>query len=109
MAGYLPKPYSTFLDRYPDVAGAHEAVGRAVGAAGPLDLRTRHLVQLGVAVGAMSEGAVKSHARRAIEAGAGPDEVRHVVLLSLPTCGFPGVVACLGWVDEVLEARARQG
>jgi hypothetical protein len=44
---------------------------------------------LGVAIGAQAEGAVRSHARRALAENMTPDEVRHVGLLALTTIGFP--------------------
>src|ERR1700739_4063078 len=46
-----------------------EALGEATRAGGPLDKKTGALVKLAVAVGALREGAVHSHTRRALEAG----------------------------------------
>jgi alkylhydroperoxidase/carboxymuconolactone decarboxylase family protein YurZ len=61
-------------------------------------------VKLAVSVGALREGAVHSHARKALAAGAAPAEMRHVAILSLPTIGFPGMMAALSWVNDVLDA-----
>ncbi len=105
MAEFLPKPYTSFRDTYPEVAAALDALGRAVDAAGPLEERTERLVKLGIAVGAMAEGAVKSNVRKAIDAGATPAEVNQVALSAITTAGFPTAVAALGWIGEVLEAR----
>ena len=69
---------------------------------GPLDERTAHLVQLAAAATLRSEGAVHSHARRALEAGATPEEVFHAVLLLTSTVGFPTVSAALSWVTDVI-------
>jgi 4-carboxymuconolactone decarboxylase len=77
--------------------------GRQVDAAGLHDERTSRLVKLGTAVGALSEGAVRSSARKALAAGATFEEVQQVVLLALTTRGFPATVAAWGWVQEVLE------
>jgi len=49
------------------------------------------------------KGAVHSHCRRALESAATPEEIRHVVLLTVTTLGFPSMMACLSWVDETLE------
>lgn len=87
--------------RYPDVMTALEALGAATSAAGPLDER----VQLGAAAAARSEGAVHSHTRRALKAGATPDEVHHALLLLTATIGFPNVVAALSWADDILDAN----
>jgi alkylhydroperoxidase/carboxymuconolactone decarboxylase family protein YurZ len=72
---------------------------------GPLDARSARFVKLGVAIGAQAEGAVRSHARRALAENMTPDEVRHVGLLALTTIGFPHTVAGLGWIDEVIASR----
>jgi alkylhydroperoxidase/carboxymuconolactone decarboxylase family protein YurZ len=104
MTDYLPEVYTRFRTRYPAVAAALDALGAAGDAAGPLDSRTQHLVKLGIAIGGLAEGAVRSHARRALEAGATPDEIRHVALLAITTRGFPAAIAGLAWVDEVLAA-----
>jgi alkylhydroperoxidase/carboxymuconolactone decarboxylase family protein YurZ len=75
-------------------------LGAATENAGPLDRRTQRLVKLAIAIGGLAEGAVLSNVRRAIAAGATPDEVRHVALLAITTTGFPTAVASLGWIEE---------
>lgn len=105
MSGYLPSEYTDFVRDWPEVARAHEALADACHRAGPLDARTRHLVKLGVATALQLEGAVKSHCRQALDAGASAEEVRHAVMLSLTTSGFSRMIAALGWVGEVLAAR----
>jgi alkylhydroperoxidase/carboxymuconolactone decarboxylase family protein YurZ len=48
-----------------------------------------------------------SSTRKALGAGASPEEILHVVLLALTTTGFPNMIAALGWVEAVLrETRA---
>lgn len=101
---YLPDIYVSFRDRYPDVARAHDGLGATLDGAGPLDARSRRLVKLGIAIGSLAEGAVRSNVRKALAEGATPDEIRHVVVLAITTTGFPASIAALRWVDEVLEA-----
>ncbi len=105
MADYLPKAYTDFRAAYPDVAGALDGLGAAADDAGPLSAVERHLVKLGIAIGALAEGAVRSHARQALDAGAGAETVRHAAVLAITTAGFPTAIAALGWIDEVLSAR----
>lgn len=102
----LPRPFEEFRGRNPAVAKAYDALGTACGEAGPLDAKTRELVKLAMAIGGRLEGAVHSHARRALEAGATPEEIRHVVTLAAPTLGFPTTVAAYTWAQDVLP-RAR--
>jgi len=103
MADYLPDIYVSFRERFPEVAQAQDRLAAEVDSAGPLDERTSRLVKLGIAMGSLSEGAVRSNARKALAAGATLEEVQHVVLLSFTTRGFPAAVAAWGWVQEVLD------
>ena len=103
---YLPDIYRRFRDHFPQVAEALDKMGRATASAGPLDERTQRLVKLGIAVGASAEGAVRSNARRAKDAGATSEEILHVVALAVSTRGFPAAVAAYAWVDDVLSSSA---
>ncbi|MFP3871180.1 MAG: carboxymuconolactone decarboxylase family protein [Syntrophobacteria bacterium] len=102
---YLPKPYQDFKGKYPEIGKLYEDLGVKCQSAGPLDGKTRYLVNLGIAVGAGSSGAVKSHARKAMEHGASEEEIYHALLLALTTVGFPAMIAAIGWAKEVLEAE----
>ena len=93
------------MDKHPEVAKGYNQLGDAVHHAGPLDEKTRALIKLGISTGARLEGAVHSHARKALAAGVSHEEMRHAVILSLPTIGLPSMMAALSWVDDVLEDR----
>ena len=60
------------------------------------------LVKLAIAVGGRLEGAVKSHAHQARDAGVSDAEIDHVVLLALTTTGLPSTVAARNWIAEAL-------
>jgi alkylhydroperoxidase/carboxymuconolactone decarboxylase family protein YurZ len=99
---YLPDVYTDFRENHPDVAQALDALGAATGAAGPLEERTQRLVKLGIAIGGLAEGAVRSNTRRALELGIPAEELRHVALLAITTSSFPTAIAGLSWIEEVL-------
>ncbi len=101
----LPSAAGDLADRSPKVWTAYELLGEAVAEAGPLDLKTRRLVKLALAIGCSSEGAVHSHVRRAVSEGVKPDELRHVMLLAVPMLGLPAAVKALTWIDDILEKR----
>lgn len=102
----LPEHYVRFMQRYASVGDAYRALGDAVANAGPLDAKTRALIKLGMSIGAQLEGASHSQTRKALEAGATPEEIRHAVLQATSTLGFPLMMAGLAWVDDVIdEAR----
>jgi alkylhydroperoxidase/carboxymuconolactone decarboxylase family protein YurZ len=103
----VPDWYAQVAKRHPKVIKAYEALGETCHGAGPLDGKIRALVKLGIAVGGRLEGAVHSHARRALEAGASLDELRHTVLLATTTIGFPAMMAALSWVEDVGQPRPK--
>jgi 4-carboxymuconolactone decarboxylase len=103
----IPKRYLRIKDEFPDVMLAYENMGNAVHSSGPLDDKTRALIKLAISTGARFEGAVHSHARKALKAGCTPEEMRHAVMLSLPTIGLPSMMAALQWVDEIIEGKPK--
>lgn len=103
----LPSRFVNFQKSYPGLFAAYEELGTQASLSGPLDKKQIALVKLGVAAGARLEGAVHSHCRRALEAGATSEEIRHVVLLTVTTLGFPSMMACLSWVDETLDSAGK--
>lgn len=96
-----PRAYSDFVARYPKLGEAWDRIAEA-GSDGPLDDRTVRLIKLAVAAGAMREGAVHSGVRKALAAGATPQEVEQVVGLAAGVLGLPSSVAVYTWVREVL-------
>ena len=104
---YLPKQFTQFNEAHPKVAEALGVLGATISAQGPLDAKTRHLIKLGIATAIQSQGAVKSHVRQALLAGANRAEIEHAMLLSITTNGFPVAVAALQWAQEVFDARSQ--
>ena len=97
----LPKWYASLEKRHPKLISAVQELGRVVRREGPLDEKTTHLIQLAAAATLRSEGAVHSHAKRAIEAGAKPEEIYHAIIVLTSTIGFPTVSAALSWVADI--------
>lgn len=106
MTDYLPEVYQHFSDRFPEIKEAFDALGAAEHEAGPLGERERRPVKLGIAVGAQSEGAVRSHVRKLLGVGVPQAEILHTIVLALTTIGFPATNASLGWAEEVLAEEA---
>ncbi|MBA3313020.1 MAG: carboxymuconolactone decarboxylase family protein [Planctomycetaceae bacterium] len=99
----LPGTFKQFCEKFPDLAAAHDAMTAAALAAGPLDAKTCSLIKIGVSLGAGLESAVKSHVRRASEAGATPTEIEQAILLAMTTVGFPRTVAAWSWARQQFE------
>ncbi len=103
----LPSQYTRIRNMFKEYSKAVENLGNAAKASGPLNDKTSHLIQLAAAAAIRSEGAVHSHTRRALEAGAKPKEIQHAIVLLTSTIGFPTVSAALSWVDDVLKKKKR--
>lgn len=104
----LPKPprfYEEFTEKYPQVAAKYEALGNAVHDTGPLSERDRALIKLAISGSHLFSSAFKAHIRKAMTCGITRQEIEHVVLLFLPTVGFPSMMAALGIVDEQLSKK----
>jgi AhpD family alkylhydroperoxidase len=96
-----PRHFQRLSKSYPAFIEALESLGETVRRMGPLDDKTSQLMQLAAAAAAQSEGALHSHARRAIEAGASIEELRHGLLCLTSTIGFPAVSAAMSWLDDI--------
>lgn len=100
-----PRMHGEFVGRFPELGRAWELIAEA-GRKGPLDDRTARLVKLGVAIGAMREGAVHAGVRKALALGITREELDQVVALAAGTLGMPAAVAAFAWVKDVMEAPA---
>lgn len=101
--------YQRLRKQHPEYFDAVEALGKAVRHAGPLEEQVIQLVQLGAAAAIRSEGAVHSHVRRALEAGATAEQIHHALLTLTSTIGFPTVIAALSWADDVIGKAEASG
>jgi alkylhydroperoxidase/carboxymuconolactone decarboxylase family protein YurZ len=104
----LPKPpetFTAFVKRYPELGEAWEMIAKG-GRSGPLDEPTARLIKLGVAIGALREGAVHASVRKALSVGVEPAALEQVVALAAGTVGLPGAVAAYSWVRETLPDQA---
>lgn len=104
-----PRHFHDLRRRYPDYFEALDRLGETARQLGPLDSRNCHLLQLAAAAAKGSQGAVHSHARRALEGGATPEELQHALLILTSTIGFPAVSAALSWVDDLQDSEGPSG
>jgi 4-carboxymuconolactone decarboxylase len=104
---YLPEIFKKFMEKHSEIADAYRKVGDLCTEAGPIDLKTQHLIQLGISIGTASKGGVRSHARRALDFGATNEEITQTVLMSMTIVGFPAMIAAYGWIDELLSVREK--
>ncbi len=108
-SAHLPRVYRSFRETFPDVAAALDELASRCDGAGPLDERTQRLVKLGMAIATESPGAVRSNVRKALASGDSMEEIRHIAVLAITTCGFPTAIAGTEWIEEVLQAPEVDG
>ena len=99
----IPKSYRAMHQQYPEMMRAYEEFGEATRNAGGLTAREIALVKLAISIGAGLEGAAKSHARKAIQAGCSIEDLNHVTIVAAPTIGFPTMMRAKSWVNEAVE------
>ncbi len=107
MGKYEPasRTYHDMSKRYPEVIAALDTLGTTVRNIGPLNEKYSHLIQLSAAAATKSEGAVHSHTKRAMKAGATRDEIYHTLILLISTIGFPQAMAAISWCRDILEGE----
>ncbi len=105
----LPHTFKAFVSKYPALGEAHERVGKEVEQLGPLDARTLALIKIGISLGAGLESALRSHVRRAMQAGASEQEIEQAILLGMNTVGFPRTVAAWSWAQVQFERQRNDG
>lgn len=102
-ADQLPSKAGEVVQDHPEIWRAYSALGKACAESGPIAGEALRLVKLALAIGASSEGAVHSHARRALSEGVPEEALKQVALLAIPTLGFPHAVRALSWIEDVTQ------
>jgi len=103
----LPKPYQQFRKDHPDVYQAYENLGEITAESGPLDIKTRELIKLGMSAAARSESAVQSHTHRALEAGATAAEIEHALMLGINVFGFSMMMTAITWAKQAIANHSK--
>lgn len=101
----LPGAAGRVAQEHPELWAALQQLGEASSSVGPLDERTRRLVNLAFAIAADSEGATHSHVRRAIAEGIPADALHHVAYLGITTLGWPHAIRGLTWVQDLTRPQ----
>jgi len=91
------------MTKFGKVMENHQELGKTLREAGPIKEKEANLIQLAAAAANKTEGAVHSHVRRALDAGATQEEIYHAIILLTSTIGFPAVAAALSWARDIIE------
>lgn len=86
----IHKIFTQFKEEFPEIHAKHEALGKEVHEkGGPLTEKNRWLIKIAISGACSHERALETHIRKAKAAGVAEDEIKHALLLLIPTAGFP--------------------
>ena len=86
----IHKIFSRFKEEFPDVSARHEALGKEIHEnAGPLGEKSRWLIKIAISAACNHKRALATHIKKARAAGVSDEEIKHALLLLIPTAGFP--------------------
>ena len=82
--------FSQFKNEFPEVHKKHEALGKEVHEkGGPLSEKSRWLIKIAISAASNHKRALETHIQKARATGVDEDEIKHALLLLIPTAGFP--------------------
>ena len=82
--------FTEFKKDFPHVNAHYETMGQEIHEkSGPLPERLRWLIKIAISGASHRLVALETHVRKAREAGATDDEIKHVLLMLITTTGFP--------------------
>ena len=86
----IHKIFSQFKEEFPEIHEKHEALGKEVHEkGGPLSENSRWLIKIAISGACNHKRALETHIRKAKAAGLDEAEIKHALLLLIPTAGFP--------------------
>lgn len=86
----IHKVFTQFKKEFPGIHARHEALGKEVHEkGGPLTEKSRWLIKIAISGACNHKRALETHIRKAKAAGVDEDEIKHALLLLIPTAGFP--------------------
>ena len=82
--------FTKFKEEFPEIYANHEALGKQIHEkAGPLEEKSRWLIKIAISAACNHKRALATHFRKAKATGVTDEEIKHALLLLIPTAGFP--------------------
>lgn len=89
--------FSQFKEEFPEIYAKHEALGKEIHEkVGPLEEKSRWLIKISISAACNHKRALATHIKKAKAAGVGDEEIKHALLLLIPTAGFPTFMKAYG-------------
>jgi 4-carboxymuconolactone decarboxylase len=82
--------FPVFKAEHPDIYAKIEELGATIHQkGGPLDERERALIKVAMSAASRHQRSLETHLEAASEANVTSEEIEHVLLMLINTCGFP--------------------
>ena len=96
--------FARFKDEFPEVYARHEALGKEIHEnTGPLTENSRWLIKIAISAACNHKRALATHINKARAAGVTADEIKHTLLLLIPTAGFPVFMKAYSVLDKMVD------
>lgn len=96
--------FTRFTEEFPEVYAKHEALGKEIHEkAGPLADKSRWLIKIAISAACSHKRALATHISKARAAGVAVDEIKHALLLLIPTAGFPVFMKAYSVLDKMVD------
>ena len=96
------KAFTRFKTEFPEVYARYEALGKEVHEnIGPLGENSRWLIKISISAACKHKRALATHIKKAKAAGVAEEEIKHTLLLLIPTAGFPTFMKAFAVMDSI--------
>jgi len=96
--------FTQFKDEFPEVYARHEALGKEIHEnTGPLTENSRWLIKIAISAASNHKRALATHINKARAAGVSAEEIKHALLLLIPTAGFPVFMKAYSVLKNVVD------
>ena len=107
LSANIRKVSESFAETNPKTLAAYRSLGAAAGESGALDLKTRELIALAVAVTTRCDGCIASHAAAAAKAGASKAELNEALATAIALNAGAAFVYSMRTLDAFQELGGR--
>lgn len=100
----IHKVFTRFKEEFPEVYARHEALGKEIHErVGPLGEKPRWLIKIAISAACNHKRALATHIKKAKAAGVADEEIKHALLLLIPTAGFPTFMKAYAVMDNLAD------
>ena len=96
--------FTRFKAEFPEVYARHEALGKEIHEkVGPLGENSRWLIKIAISAACNHKRALATHIMKAKAAGVTDEQIKHALLLLIPTAGFPAFMKAYSVLNNIVD------